>query len=97
MATYPADHPTVKLIESIVSSPEGVSAMKFATSKGQPALAGVDHLLSVGIGKDYEHRELRSQAGSQVAAQMRSLGYKPVAPRKTPPGCIARSGLFFVE
>ena len=95
MATYSADHWAVKTIEEIVSSPEGVSAMKSATSEGRPALAGVDQMLREAIGKDYAHRELRSRAGWQVAAQMRALGYKPVAPRRTPPDCIARTGLFF--
>jgi hypothetical protein len=95
MATHPANHPAVRVIEGIVRSPEGVSAMKSASLAGQPALAGVDHMLSTALGEVYAHREVRSWAGWHVAAEMRALGYKPVAKRKTPPGCIARSGLFF--
>jgi hypothetical protein len=95
MANHPGDHPAVKKIEEIVSSPEGQAAMKSASSRGQPALAGVDHLLSEALGKDYAHREVRSWAGWHVAARMRALGYKSICSRRTPPGCIARSGLYF--
>jgi hypothetical protein len=95
MAKLAGDDYRVKVIEEIVGSPAGVAAMKAASAKHHPALAGIDRRLSEALGEDYADKEVRSRAGWHVAAQMRALGYKSVGRRRMPPGYIAQSGLCF--
>ena len=71
------DGPIGRAMARIIFSPVGKSAAIEATSKGRPALAGVDPLLKAGMGDDYaKSYEATIQAGYLVRKLMDTLGYE---------------------
>ena len=58
--------PRLAIIKNVIISVEGIKAMVLATSKGHPALAGVDRLLCAANGSDYKSDSVvRQEAGFQ--------------------------------
>jgi len=87
------DSPTYQAIRAVIRSAEGRQAAAAATQAGRPALAGVDPLLQENIGAAYNWQSLGPlNAGYEVAAVMRELGYTEAGTGSCPNGCVARSG-----
>ena len=91
----PRDHPIIQRIEDIACSAAGRAAARQASDDGLPAMAGVDPLLAAGVGGDYGLFDTTQWAGTFVAAEMSSQGYRQVSKRPMPPGCVAKTAAFF--
>jgi hypothetical protein len=88
---------TIRMYE-IINSAEGRIAALEATSKGLPALAGVDHLLQASLGSDYgPHNMGTATAGALIADMMRGQGYKKGPQKQMPEGCVARSAVIWAS
>ena len=91
----PHEDPVILAIESIIQSPEGRAAAKAASDAGLPAMAGVDPLLRAGVGDDYGTFDTTSWAGTFVAAEMESMGYRQTCKKPMPTGSVAKTAAFF--
>ena len=89
------DHPTIQAIEEIIRSDEGRSAGRDASNQGQPALAGVDHILSAELGQKYGNHDTASWAGTLMAEVMAEAGYVKNGAKTMPNGCIVKTAAFF--
>lgn len=89
------EDPVVLAIESVITSEEGRAAAKEATDAGLPAMAGVDPLLRKHVGEDYGTFDTTSWAGTFVAAEMESMGYRQTSKKPLPPGSVAKTAAFF--
>lgn len=86
-----------KAMHRVIFSKEGKQAAFEATTKGLPALAGVDPLLATALGDDYgKHNEATIQAGYLVTNMMEQSGYKQAGSGPLPPVCVAKTGLIFI-
>jgi hypothetical protein len=82
---------SLKMIEIIFSS-EGRQAALNATDKGEPAMLGIDPLLSAALGVDYgAHNRGTVTAGAIVGALMRQLGFENAGQKPLPDYCIAKT------
>ncbi len=94
--TVRLDDPIGRSIERIVFSTKGREAAIAASQAGQPALAGVDPLLSGELGIDYcAHNEATIQAGYLVNNMMEQEGFIAVGSGKMPEDCVAKTGALF--
>lgn len=91
----PHEDPVVLAIESVIASDEGRAAAKEATDSGLPAMAGVDPLLRKHVGEEYGTFDTTSWAGTFVAGEMESMGYKQTRKKALPPGSVAKTAAFF--
>jgi hypothetical protein len=89
----PMDSPEYGAMKEIVHSPAGRKAALDATNAGRPALDGVDPLLQAALNKNYNEENLDPlNAGYEVAAVMRDLGYIEAGRGAWAEGCVAKSG-----
>jgi hypothetical protein len=87
------DSPEYGAMKEIVHSPAGQTAALVATNAGRPALNGVDPLLQAALGKNYSQENVGPlNAGYEVTAVMRELGYTEAGRGACDTGCVARSG-----
>jgi hypothetical protein len=87
------DSPEYRAMKQVIHSEAGRKAALDATHAGFPALCGVDPLLRRALGEDYSQANLGPiNAGYEVAAVMRRLGYTEAGMGVCPNGCVARSG-----
>lgn len=91
----PREHPTIQKIEEIIRSDEGRRAGKEASDAGQPAMAGVDHLLSAALGSKYGANDTTSWAGTMMAEVMAEAGYVQTRKKSMPINCVAKTAAFF--
>ena len=91
----PHEDPVVLAMESVITSDEGRAAAKAATDAGLPAMAGVDPLLRKYVGNDYGSFDTTSWAGTFVAAEMETMGYRQTRKKPMPPGSVAKTAAFF--
>lgn len=91
----PRDHPTIQEIEDIIRSAEGRRAGKQASDQGQPAMAGVDSMLSEALGPRYGEHDTTSWAGTFMAEVMAEQGYVQTKKKVMPDGCVAKTAAFF--
>lgn len=91
----PREHPTIQKIEEIIRSEEGRAAGKQASDEGQPAMAGVDQMLSTTLGSRYGNHDTTSWAGTFMADVMADAGYAQTKKKAMPKGCIAKTAAFF--
>lgn len=82
----------------IICSPAGKAAAIEATSKGRPALAGVDPLLKAEMGDDYaKSYEATIQAGYLVRKLMDTLGYEKSGQQGRWDGGVAKTGEIYIR
>jgi len=87
------DSPTYQEMRAVIRSQEGRQAAVDAANADLPALAGVDPLIQAKLGLAYNQQSFGPvNAGYEVAAIMREMGYTEAGPGSCPKGCIARSG-----
>jgi hypothetical protein len=87
------DSPEYGAMKKIVHSEAGRKAALDATNAGRPALCGVDPLLKKALGNDYSQDNLGPiNAGYEVAAVMRELGYTEAGTGICSSGCVAKGG-----
>jgi hypothetical protein len=91
----PRDHPTIQAIEEIIRSNEGRSAGRDASDQGQPALAGVDHILGAELGLKYGNHDTASWAGTLMAEVMAEAGYVKKTTKAMPDGCVVKTAAVF--
>ncbi|GGA51519.1 hypothetical protein [Sphingomonas psychrolutea] len=91
----PREHPTIQKIEEIIRSDEGRAGGKKASDEGQPAMAGVDHMLSKALGSRYGNHDTTSWAGTFMADVMADAGYVQTRKKPMPEGCVAKTAAFF--
>lgn len=92
------DDPVTIKMHEIINSAAGRAACINATEDGLPAIAGVDAMLNEALGVEYRGGNMGTQtAGSLVGELMRSLGYSHGGQRPLPPGCVAKTGAFWVK
>lgn len=91
----PREHPTIQEIEEIIRSDKGRAAGKRASDEGQPAMAGVDHMLSAALGSRYGNHDTTSWAGTFMADVMADAGYVQTRKKPMPEGCVAKTAAFF--
>jgi hypothetical protein len=85
--------PEYEEMKTIIQSPEGQKAAMDATNDGRPALNGVDPLLQAALGRNYSQENFGPlNAGYEVAAVMRELGYTDAGRGACDKGRVARSG-----
>ncbi|HUN39074.1 MAG TPA: hypothetical protein VMU81_02160 [Acetobacteraceae bacterium] len=88
--------PLFGAMAAVVHSVDGVKAAVLATSKGLPALAGVDPLLQAELGTQYTRADdVTMNAGWLVAQQMREMGFVDAGSGKMPRDCVAAEALRF--
>lgn len=93
----PRHHPVISAIEDVIRSPEGRARAKEASDNGLPAMAGVDPLLVEQVGPAYGTYDSTSWAGTFVAEEMESMGYRQTKKKPLPEGCVAKTAAFFVK
>lgn len=91
----PREHPTIRTIEEIVRSDAGRTGGMQASDNGQPALAGVDHLLSAALGSKYGDHDTASWAGTLVAEVMTEAGFVTIGRKAMPAGSVAKTAATF--
>lgn len=91
----PREHPTIQEIEEIIRSDDGRAAGEQASDDGLPAMAGVDHMLSVALGSRYGNHDTTSWAGTFMADVMADAGYVQTRKKPMPEGCVAKTAAFF--
>jgi len=89
------DHPIIQQMEEIIRSPEGRLAAKQAAEAGEPAMAGIDPLLSAALGSSYGEHDTTSWAGTLTAEIMGEAGYVQTRKAQMPESCVARTAAFF--
>lgn len=87
--------PKFLAIKAVIESPEGKAGMVRAVADSQPALCGVDEILTRVI-RDYADHQSIMSAGSIVADCMRSLGYTKGKLKDCPKGCTAVTGTMWL-
>ncbi len=88
--------PRLAIIKKVIQSPDGIKAMVLATSKGKPALAGVDRLLCAAPGSDYKSDgAVRQEAGWRVKQEMTDMGFVDDGSVDMPQGSCALEGRIF--
>lgn len=86
------DDPITIKMWDIINSPEGRKAAVESVQAGEPAMLGIDPLLSAALGSDYgAHNMGTATAGSLVGRLMLSLGYKKTGSKKLPAHCVAKT------
>lgn len=93
----PREHPTIQKMEEIIRSEEGRAGGKQASDDGQPALAGVDHMLSAALASLYGSHDTTSWAGTLMAEVMADAGYVQTKRKSMPEGCVARTAQCFAR
>lgn len=90
------DDPLTLQMFDIINSPDGRAACIRTTQAGEPAIAGVDPLLSAALPGQYtgENRATVT-AGVLVGELMRMLGYEHAGDRALPQGCVAKTGAYW--
>lgn len=88
---------TLKMYD-IINSDEGIAAMIAATTKGLPAITGVDNRLSQELGVDYGgHNQATATAGALIADCMRGQGYRNSGRKgKVGEGSVAKTAEIFI-
>lgn len=89
------DHPVIQQMEEIIRSPRGRLAAKKAADAGEPAMAGIDPLLSAALGSAYGEHDTTSWAGTIIAEIMADAGYIQTRKAPLPPTCVAKTAAFF--
>jgi len=94
MAASLMEQAIYQTMRQLVNSADGIKRAVRATNDGQPALAGVDELLRLELGSEYELANNGTWwAGFTVAQVMREMGYVEAGTRRCPPGCVAIEGV----
>lgn len=91
----PGEHPAIRKMDDIATSPEGRAALKEAARKGQPALAGLDKRFESELDGYYGQFDTTGWAGTIVARAMYSMGYKQTGKGKMPSGSVAKTAATF--
>jgi hypothetical protein len=90
------DDPRLAIIKSVIQSAESLKAMVLATSKAEPALAGVDKFLCAAPNADYKSDgAVRQEAGWRVAQEMKDMGFVEAGSGDMPSGSGAAKGMMF--
>lgn len=87
--------PRYLAMKAVIESDAGISAMEEAAAKGNPALCGVDALLT-GIIIDYKDHQTLMAAGRIVAGCMRAREYTQGPEKDCPSGCTAGRGAMWL-
>jgi len=88
--------PRLAIIKAIIQSADGIKRMVLATSKGHPALSGVDECLGAATGSDYiSDGAVRAEAGFRVAQEMKEMGFIEVRVDDMPHGSAAHKAKVF--
>lgn len=87
-----ADDPVTLAMEEIIDSKDGRAACLQATEDGQPALAGVEHMIVREVGTLYGQKYMATQwAGYIVGTLMKSLDYEQIGQKAMPAGSVAKT------
>jgi len=91
------NHPEFIAMDAAIKTEGAMMACIKATQEGQPAIVGVDSMLTALFVRYREkHHYVLKNAGFLVARHMKKRGYKEVRKGACPAGCSAGTGAVFL-